>query len=66
MRSADAIADCITVYFAPRSRMGRKKRLVYWMNATSTPNVSAPARIAPPPYQSSSASATEPSASTVA
>src|SRR5439155_564187 len=62
--SADAMADCITVYLAPRSRMGRKKRLVYWMKATSAPNVSAPAPIWPPPYQISRASATAPSAST--
>src|SRR5215470_8364107 len=64
MRSAEAMAACITVYLAPRSRIGRKKRLVYWMKATSAPNESAPAPIWPPPYQISSASATEPSAST--
>ena len=66
MRSAEAMADCITVYFAPRSRIGRKKRLVYWMNATRAPNESAPAPIWPPPYQISSARATAPSASTEA
>src|SRR5262249_14993351 len=64
IRSADAIAACITVYLAPRSRIGRKKRLVYWMKATSAPNDSVPAAIWPPPYQISSASAREPSAST--
>ena len=64
MRSAEAMAACITVYLAPRSRIGRKKRLVYWMNATSAPKDSAPAPICPPPYQISSASATAPSAST--
>src|SRR5262249_47040447 len=64
MRSAEAIAACITVYFAPRSRMGRKKRVVYWMNATSVPNVSASAAIWRAPYHSSTASAAEPRAST--
>ena len=46
--------------------MGRKKRLVYWMNATSAPKVSDSATIRPLPYQSKSASAIEPSASTAA
>ena len=44
--------------------MGRKNRFVYWMNATSTPKVTAPATIWPPPYQRSTARAIEPSAST--
>ena len=65
-RSAETMADCITEYFAPRSRMGRKKRPVYSMNATSPPNVRAPARICPPPYQRSRARATDPMTSTAA
>ena len=39
--------------------MGRKKRLVYWMNATSAPNVSDSAMIRPLPYQIRRASATD-------
>jgi len=54
----------MTVYFAPRSRIGRKNRFVYWMNATRTPKLTAPVTISPPPYQTSSAKAIEPSAST--
>ena len=46
--------------------MGRKKRLVYWMNATSAPNVSDSATMLRLPYQIRSASATDPSASTTA
>ena len=65
-RSDETMAACITVYLAPRSRMGRKKRLVYSMNATRPPKVSAPARTSPPPYQRSSATAAEPMASTAA
>ena len=42
IRSAAAIACCRMVYFSDRSRIGMKKRCVYWMNATNTPNVVTP------------------------
>ena len=66
MRSAETMAACMTVYLAPRSRIGRKKRPVYSRKATSPPKVSAPVTTCPPPYQSSRATAAEPRASTVA
>ena len=66
IRSEEAMAACMTAYFAPRSRMGRKNRFVYSMNATSPPKVSIPRQIWPPPYQRSSATAAEPMASTEA
>ena len=54
------MAACMTVYLAPRSRMGRKNRFVYSMKATRPPKVSAPATTSPPPYQTSRATAAEP------
>ena len=66
MRSAETVADCITVYFADASRMGRKKRWTYSMNATSTPKVRLPATISTPPHQRRAATATAPTSSTPA
>ena len=66
MRSRAAMAPCMTEYLADRSRMGEKKRSMYWMNATRAPKVSAPRRISPPPYQTSRPTATEESVSTAA
>ena len=45
------------LYFSDRSWMGRKKRRAYWRNAATTPTVTAPPRIAQPPYQRMSARA---------
>ena len=64
MRSADTMAACITVYLAPRSRIGRKKRLVYSRKATRPPNVSAPRHHLAAAVPQSSATAAEPIAST--
>ena len=66
MRSADTMAACITVYLLPRSRSGMKARARYSRKATSPPKVKAPRTISPPPYQSTSATAAEPMASTIA
>ncbi len=55
----------MTVYFVDRSRIGAKNLVRYSMNATSTPKVSVPVAIRPPPCQSSPATATEPTASTI-
>ena len=49
MRSEAAMAACSTLNFSDRSEIGRQKRSEYWMNATSTPRVSPPARTFPPP-----------------
>ena len=40
MRSHDAIACCRVVKRSDRSRIGQKKRCMYWRNATSVPRVS--------------------------
>jgi hypothetical protein len=64
--SAPTMALCITAYFAERSRIGRKKRCVYAMNATSTPKLTVPARIALPPQKTRAASAMDPTSSTPA
>ena len=40
MRSAAAMADCITVYLALRSRTGMKNLFMYSMKATTSPTVS--------------------------
>ena len=42
MRSALAIEDCITEYFAERSRSGRKKRRIQSMNTYSVPTSASP------------------------
>ncbi len=50
MRSEAAIAACSTLNFSERSEIGRQKRSEYWMNATSTPSVSAPESTCEPPW----------------
>ena len=40
MRSAAVIADCITAYFALKSRIGTKNCWMYWMNAMTVPTSS--------------------------
>src|SRR6185369_6946378 len=54
----------MTEYLADKSRIGEKNFSMYWMKATSTPKVSAPFIISPPPYQMISATAIDDSAST--
>ena len=49
MRSEAAIAACSTLNFSDRSEIGRQKRSEYWMKATSTPSVTAPASTCEPP-----------------
>jgi len=49
MRSAEAIAACITLNFSDRSEIGCQKRSEYWMKATSAPSDRAPSRTRPPP-----------------
>ena len=41
IRSAAVIDDCITAYFALKSRIGTKNCLMYWMNAQTVPTSSA-------------------------
>ena len=50
MRSAAVIDDCITAYFALKSRIGTKNCWMYWMNATTVPSSTtlAPRAAAPP------------------
>ena len=63
MRSDEAIACCRMLYFSLRSEIGRKKRCVYWMNATSVPSV-MPVHITwRPPYQTMSETAIAPTSS---
>jgi hypothetical protein len=63
--SAEDIADCITAYFWLKSRSGTKKRWRYSLNATRVPMPMAPCSASPPPYHNSSATLTEPAASTI-
>ena len=64
-RSAAAIACCMIVYFADRSRIGPKNLVRYSMNATSTPKVSVPATMRPPPCQIRPAMAIDATASMI-
>ena len=65
MRSEEAIACWTMLYFSLRSVMGRKKRWVYWMNATSVPSVIPVHMTWRPPYHTMSDTASAPtSAST--
>ena len=49
--SAAVMDDCITAYFALKSRIGTKNCWMYWMNAINMPSVAHPASTPlPPPY----------------
>ena len=37
MRSDEAMAACMMLYFSARSRIGWYMRWIYWMKATITP-----------------------------
>ena len=62
-RSDDAIACCRVPYFSLRSEIGRKKRCVYWRNATSVPSVMPVHMTCRPPYQTMSDTASAPTSS---
>ena len=66
MRSAAAIADCMTAYLALKSLIGIKNLLTYSMNATTRPTVTAPSPILLPARQAMAAAEHTPMASTMA
>ena len=63
MRSEDAIACWRMLYFSERSEMGRKKRCVYWMNATRVPSVMPVHMTWRPPYHTMRDTASAPTSS---
>ena len=66
MRSALAMADCMIVNLADRSRMGTKNFFTYSMKATSTPNDWVPSTMSGAAIHSRPATVTVPRASTAA
>jgi hypothetical protein len=64
MRSAAVMDDCITAYFALKSRIGTKNCWMYWMNAITIPTSIAPTACSVPPRQIMSAIDTVLTAST--
>ncbi len=59
MRSDDAIACCIVPYCSARLRIGLKNIWTYDRKATSVPSERVERTTLPPPYQMTSAMATE-------
>ena len=62
--SAAAIDDCMTAYFWLKSRIGTKKRWMYWMNATTVPTSTSPTACSRPPSHNIAAMETVLTAST--